>query len=131
MGLANSFSYFGIACRDFFFYSITIEKIKAEGKVSKQPLKDSFGKKENLKLVLLALFGATAGQGVVWYTGQFYALTFIQRTLSIEFVQSYTIIAIALVLGTPLFIFFGRLSDNIGRKYIMMTGLLLAVMLFR
>jgi MFS family permease len=106
-------------------------RIKAEGKTSINPLKESFAKKENLKLVLLALFGATAGQGVVWYTGQFYALTFIQRTLSIEFVQSYTIIAIALVLGTPLFIFFGRLSDSIGRKYIMMTGLLLAVMLFR
>jgi MFS family permease len=106
-------------------------RIKAEGKTSLNPLKESFTKRENLKLVLLALFGATAGQGVVWYTGQFYALTFIQRILSIEFVQSYTIIAIALVLGTPLFIFFGRLSDTIGRKYIMMTGLLLAVILFR
>ena len=106
-------------------------RIKAEGKTSTNPLKESFGKKENLKLVLLALFGATAGQGVVWYTGQFYALTFIQRTCSIEFVQSYTIVAIALVLGTPLFIFFGKLSDTIGRKYIMMAGLLLAVLFFR
>ena len=106
-------------------------KIKAEGKTSANPLKESFGKKDNLKLVLLALFGATAGQGVVWYTGQFYALTFIQRTCTIEFVQSYTIVAIALVLGTPLFIFFGKLSDNIGRKYIMMAGLLLAVLFFR
>ena len=106
-------------------------KIKAEGKTSANPLKESFGKKENLKLVLLALFGATAGQGVVWYTGQFYALTFIQRTCTIEFVQSYTIVAIALVLGTPLFIFFGKLSDTIGRKYIMMAGLLLAVLFFR
>ncbi len=106
-------------------------EIKAQGKVSKNPLKESFGKKENLKLVLLALFGATAGQGVVWYTGQFYALTFIQRTCSLEFVQSYMVIAIALVLGTPLFIFFGRLSDSIGRKYIMMAGLLLAVLFYR
>src|SRR6478735_4850621 len=121
MGLANSFSYFGIACRDFFFYSITIEKIKAEGKVSKQPLKESFGKKENLKLVLLALFGATAGQGVVWYTGQFYALSFLQKTCSIEFVQSSTIVATALLVATPFFVVFGALSDKIGRKYIMMT----------
>ncbi len=106
-------------------------KIKAEGKISANPIKESFGKKENLKLVLLALFGATAGQGVVWYTGQFYALTFIQRTCQIEFVQSYTIIAVALVLGTPMFIFFGRLSDTLGRKYIMMSGLLLAVLFYR
>ena len=106
-------------------------KIKSEGKISKNPIKESFGKKENLQLVLLALFGATAGQGVVWYTGQFYALTFIQKTCGLEFVQSYTIIAIALLLGTPLFIFFGKLSDTIGRKYIMMTGLLLAVLFYR
>lgn len=106
-------------------------KIKAEGKTSSNPIKESFGKKENLKLVLLALFGATAGQGVVWYTGQFYALTFIQKTCGLELVQSYTIIATALLLGTPLFIFFGKLSDNIGRKYIMMMGLLLAVLCYR
>ncbi|MBL7864588.1 MAG: MHS family MFS transporter [Cyclobacteriaceae bacterium] len=106
-------------------------KIKKEGTVSKNPIKDSFGKKDNLKLVLLALFGATAGQGVVWYTGQFYALTFIQKTCSLEFVQSYSVIAIALVIGTPLFIFFGRLSDIIGRKYIMMAGMLLAVICYR
>ena len=106
-------------------------KLKAEGKTSTNPLRESFGKKENLKLVLIALFGATAGQGVVWYTGQFYALTFIQKTCGLEFVQSYTIIAIALLMGTPLFIFFGRLSDKIGRKYIMMGGLLLAVLFYR
>lgn len=106
-------------------------KIKAEGKVSLNPIKESFGKKENLKLVLIALFGATAGQGVVWYTGQFYALSFIQKTCHIEFVQSNYIIATALVIGTPLFIFFGWLSDRIGRKMIMMLGLLLAVLLYR
>jgi len=106
-------------------------KIKAEGKTSLNPIKESFGKKENLGLVVLALFGATAGQGVVWYTGQFYALTFIQKTCNIEFVQSYLIIAVALVAGTPLLIFFGRLSDSVGRKYIMMTGLLLAVLFYR
>lgn len=106
-------------------------KIKAEGKVSLNPIKESFGKKENLKLVLIALFGATAGQGVVWYTGQFYALSFIQKTCHIEFVQSNYLIATALVIGTPLFVFFGWLSDRIGRKMIMMTGLLLAVLLYR
>lgn len=106
-------------------------KLKAEGKISKNPIKESFTKKENLKLVLMALFGATAGQGVVWYTGQFYALSFLQKTCSIEFVQSSTIIAIALAFSTPFFIFFGWWSDKIGRKYIMMSGLLLAVLTYR
>lgn len=106
-------------------------KLKAEGRVSANPIKESFGKKENLKLVLLALFGATAGQGVVWYTGQFYALSFLQKTCSVEFVQSSSIIAIALLLATPFFIFFGWWSDKIGRKWIMMAGLLLAVVLYR
>jgi MFS family permease len=106
-------------------------KLKAEGKVSKNPIKESFGNKENLKMVLITLFGATAGQGVVWYTGQFYALSFIQTTCKIEFVQSYYIIAIALVIGTPLFIFFGSWSDRIGRKAIMMAGMILAVLLYR
>jgi MFS family permease len=106
-------------------------KLKAEGKTSVNPIKESFGKKENLKLVLLALFGATAGQGVVWYTGQFYALSFLQKTCAIDFVQSSFIIAIALVLATPFFIVFGSLSDKIGRKFIMMAGLLLAVLLYR
>jgi MFS family permease len=106
-------------------------KIKAEGTTSKNPIKESFGKKENLKLVLLALFGATAGQGVVWYTGQFYALSFIQKTCKIEFVQSNYIIATALLIATPLFIFFGSLSDRIGRKWIMMSGMLLAVLLYQ
>ena len=106
-------------------------KLKAEGKVSKNPIKESFGKKENLKLVLIALSGATAGQGVVWYTGQFYAMTFIEKTCNIEFVQTRNIIAVALVIGTPLFIYFGWLSDRIGRKMIMMIGLLMAVILYR
>ncbi len=105
-------------------------KIKAEGKLSKNPLKESFTKKANLKLVLLALFGATAGQGVVWYTGQFYAMTFIERTLQVNADQTWYIIATALVIGTPLFIYFGWLSDKIGRKNIMMSGMLLAVLLY-
>src|SRR6188474_980318 len=106
-------------------------KIKSEGKISKNPIKESFGKKENLKLVLIALFGATAGQGVVWYTGQFYAMTFIENTCKVEFVQTRNIIAIALLIGTPLFIYFGWLSDKIGRKMIMMCGMLMAVLLYR
>ncbi|MFN5168690.1 MAG: MFS transporter [Cyclobacteriaceae bacterium] len=106
-------------------------KIKSEGKLAKNPIRESFTKKENLKLVLIALFGAAAGQGVVWYTGQFYALTFIQKTLSIEFVQSYYIIGTALVLGTPLFIVFGWWSDKVGRKYIMLAGMALAVLTYR
>lgn len=106
-------------------------KIKAEGKLSKNPLKESFGNKANLKLVLLALFGATAGQGVVWYTGQFYAMTFIERTCHVNSIQTWNIIAIALLLGTPLFIYFGWLSDKIGRKMIMMAGMFLAVILYR
>jgi MFS family permease len=91
----------------------------------------SFGKKENLQLVLIALFGATAGQGVVWYTGQFYALSFLQKTCQLEYVQSNYIMAIALLLGTPLFIFFGAWSDKVGRKFIMLAGMLLAVCLYR
>jgi MFS family permease len=106
-------------------------KIKSEGKLSSNPIKESFTKKENLTMVLLALFGATAGQGVVWYTGQFYALSFIQKTCHVEFVQSNHIIAIALLIGTPLFIYFGWWSDKVGRKLIMMSGMLLAVILYR
>src|SRR5690606_34677442 len=106
-------------------------KLKSQGKISKNPIKESFGKKENLKLVLIALFGATAGQGVVWYTGQFYAMTFIESTCKVDFVQTRNIIAIALLIGTPLFIYFGWLSDKIGRKYIMLFGMLAAVVLYR
>ena len=106
-------------------------KVKSAGKLSVNPIKESFGKKENLRMVLIALFGITAGQGVVWYTGQFYALSFIQNTCNVEFVQSNYIIAIALLIGTPLFIVFGRWSDKVGRKFIMMTGLILAVIAYR
>lgn len=106
-------------------------RLKAEGKISKNPIRESFGKKENLRMVLIALFGATAGQGVVWYTGQFYAMTFLEKTCSLDFVQTRNIIAIALVIGTPLFIYFGWLSDKFGRKMIMMVGMALAVVLYR
>lgn len=106
-------------------------KLKTEGKVSTNPLKESFGHKANLKMVLIALFGATAGQGVVWYTGQFYALSFLQKTMNVEFVQSNIIIAIALVIATPFFIVFGSWSDKVGRKWIMMAGMLLAIVCYR
>lgn len=105
-------------------------QLKAEGKTSRNPIKESFGKKENLRLVLLALFGAAMGQGVIWYTGQFYALSFLQKTMQVEFVQSNVIIAVALLLGTPFFIYFGRLSDKIGRKKIMMAGMLIAALAY-
>ncbi|MBL8760262.1 MAG: MHS family MFS transporter [Phycisphaerae bacterium] len=106
------------------------QKMKAAGKGSKNPLGESFGNWANLKLVLLALFGATAGQGVVWYTGQFYALTFLQKSLSVDMVAANTIIAGALVVATPFFIVFGGLSDRIGRKPIMMIGCLLAILTY-
>jgi MFS family permease len=105
-------------------------RLKADGQVSKNPLKESFGNKRNLKFVLLALFGATAGQGVVWYTGQFYALTFLQKSLAFDWQLAYTLIAIALALGTPFFIVFGGLSDRIGRKRIMLTGCALAALTY-
>ncbi len=105
-------------------------KLKDQGKTSKAPLKDSFGNKRNWKLILLALFGATAGQAVVWYTGQFYALFFLQKILNVDYVTSYIIVAIALALGTPFFIVFGKLSDNIGRKKIMMAGCLIAALTY-
>ena len=106
-------------------------KLKTEGKVSANPLKESFGKKQNLKMVLLALFGATAGQGVIWYTGQFYALSFIQNACSIEFVQANVIVAIALLIATPFFVVFGGLSDRIGRKGIMLVGMALGILTYR
>ena len=106
-------------------------KAKKEGTTSSNPLKDSFGNKYNLKFVLLALFGATMGQGVVWYTGQFYAMNFMKTVMAIDSSQVDELLGIALVLGTPFFIFFGWLSDKIGRKYIMMGGMLLAILLYR
>lgn len=98
---------------------------RSSGKISRNPLRESFANPQNLKLVLLALFGAAAGQGVVWYTGQFYALYFLQTTMRIELVTANIIIAAALVLATPMFVVFGRLSDSIGRKRIILAGCLL------
>ncbi len=103
------------------------EKLKSEGKVSVNPLKESFGHKANLKMVLLALFGATMGQGVVWYTGQFYAQSFIENVCKIDFDQSRTILIWAILLGTPFFVVFGSWSDKVGRKWIMLAGMFLAI----
>ncbi len=105
-------------------------EMKAQGKTSKAPLTESFTKGPNLKIVVLALLGATAGQGVVWYTGQFYALYFLTTVLKLDFKNAYILISIGLVIGTPFFIVFGKLSDKIGRKMIMMVGCLLAAVTF-
>ncbi|MDQ1162607.1 MFS family permease [Chryseobacterium sp. SORGH_AS 447] len=106
-------------------------KAKSEGKTSKNPLKESFGNKFNFKFVLLALFGAAMGQGVIWYTGQFYAMSFLQKVMNIESAQVDKLMAIALLMGTPFFVFFGWLSDKLGRKAIMMTGMLVAILAYR
>jgi MFS family permease len=105
-------------------------KIKAEGKVSKAPLKESFAEWKNLRIVLLALFGLTAGQAVVWYTGQFYALYFLQTFLKVDGPTANVLIAVSLILGTPFFVIFGSLSDRIGRKPIIMAGCVIAALTY-
>ncbi len=104
------------------------QHIKTAGMTSAKPLKEAFTKWPNLKRVLISLFGATAGQGVVWYTGQFYALFFLQTVLKVNGTSANYVIAIALLLGMPFFVFFGALSDRIGRKRIMMAGCLIAAL---
>ncbi len=106
-------------------------KLKAEGKTSTNPLKESFRNKANFKMVLLALFGAVMGQGVIWYTGQFYAQSFLEAKCNLEFEQSRTIMLWAIAFATPFFLLFGWLSDKIGRKWIMMAGLLLGILTYR
>ena len=106
------------------------QKMKAEGRGSKAPLTDSFTKYPNNKYVLLALLGATAGQGVVWYTGQFYALFFLVITLKLDYVSAYTLIGLSLLIGTPFFIVFGWLSDKIGRLKIIMAGCFIAAVTY-
>lgn len=106
-------------------------KLKKEGKISVNPLKESFRHKGNFKMVLLALFGAVMGQGVIWYTGQFYAQNFLETKCNIEFEQSRTIMLWAIAFATPFFVLWGWLSDKIGRKWIMMAGMLLGVISYR
>lgn len=105
-------------------------KMKSEGKVSKAPLTESFGKWSNLKIVILALVGLTAGQAVVWYTGQFYALFFLTNTLKVDNATANLMIAASLIIGTPFFVIFGALSDKIGRKPIIMAGCLIAALTY-
>jgi MFS family permease len=105
-------------------------KMKAEGKTSKAPLSESFGQWKNLKIVLLALFGLTAGQAVVWYSGQFYALFFLTQALKVDGATANIAVAVSLIIGTPFFIVFGAWSDKIGRKPIIMAGCLLAVVTY-
>jgi MFS family permease len=106
------------------------QEIKAAGKLSKAPLSESFGQWANLKVVLLALFGATAGQAVVWYGGQFYALLFLEKTLQVDSTSAQLVMAAALLIATPFFVVFGALSDKIGRKKIVLAGCLIAALTY-
>ncbi|MBY0466619.1 MAG: MFS transporter, partial [Burkholderiales bacterium] len=110
--------------------SPAFQKMKAEGKTSKAPLSEAFGNWKNLKIVLLALFGLVAGQAVVWYSGQFYALFFLTSVLKVDGATANVLVAISLVIGTPFFVVFGALSDKIGRKPIIMAGLALAILTY-
>jgi MFS family permease len=110
--------------------SPAFKRMKEEGKTSKAPLSESFGQWKNLKIVILALVGLTAGQAVVWYTGQFYALFFLTQALKVDIATANILVAISLVIGTPFFIVFGSLSDKIGRKPIIMAGCLVAALTY-
>jgi len=110
--------------------SPVFQRMKTAGKRSKSPLRDSFLEYPNNKFVALALFGATAGQGVVWYTGQFYALFFIQIYLKLDFIHTYELVGLSLLIGTPFFLVFGWLSDRIGRKKIILAGCLIAAVTY-
>jgi MFS family permease len=106
--------------------SPAFKKMQEEGKLSAAPLTEALGQWKNLRIILLSLFGLVAGQAVVWYTGQFYALFFLTSVLKVDAATANTLVAISLLLGTPFFIFFGTVSDRIGRKPVIMAGLLLA-----
>jgi MFS family permease len=105
-------------------------KAKSEGRLSKNPIRESFVQPENRRLVIISLFGAIMGQGVIWYTGQFYAMFFMQKVAGIDFGTTNVILAIALAIGTPFYVFFGSLSDRVGRKPIILGGCLIAGLLY-
>ena len=111
--------------------SPAFKKAKDEGTTSKNPLKESFGNRYNMKFVLLALFGAVMGQGVVWYTGQFYSMSYMKTVMNVESDQVDSLLGIALLFGTPFFVFFGWLSDKVGRKWVMLIGMIVAVFAYR
>ena len=111
--------------------SPAFKKAKDEGTTSKNPLKESFGNRYNMKFVLLALFGAVMGQGVVWYTGQFYSMSYMKTVMNVESDQVDSLLGIALLFGTPFFVFFGWLSDKVGRKWVMLIGMIVAVFSYR
>ncbi|HET6827572.1 MAG TPA: MFS transporter, partial [Ramlibacter sp.] len=110
--------------------SPAFKKMKEEGKVSKAPLTESFGQWKNAKIVMLALFGLVMGQGVVWYSGQFYALFFLANVLKVDSATANIMVAVSLIIGTPFFVVFGTLSDKIGRKPIILAGMALAVLTY-
>ncbi|WP_083636328.1 MFS transporter [Bradyrhizobium sp. AS23.2] len=122
---------FSIYVRAKLHESPVFARLKAERRLSKSPIKDTFGRWSSLRLVLIALFGATAGMGSTYFTGQFYVMVFMQQVAKIDLQTSYILMAVGLVIGAPSFIFFGWLSDRIGRKWLMMAGLALSALCYR
>ena len=122
---------FSIYVRAKLHESPVFARLKAERRLSKNPVRDTFGRWSSLRLVLIALFGATAGMGATYFTGQFYVMIFMQQVAKIDLQTSYTLMAFGLVIGAPAFIFFGWLSDRVGRKWLMMAGLVLSALCYR
>ncbi|HQS10409.1 MAG: MFS transporter [Rhizobiales bacterium 24-66-13] len=122
---------FSVYVRAKLHESPVFARMKAEQRLSKSPIKDTFGRWSSLRLVLIALFGVTAGMGSTYFTGQFYVMIFMQQVVKIDLHTTYVLMAIGLLIGAPSFVFFGWLSDKIGRKWLMMTGLALSALLYR